>query len=256
MVDVDKSSLQVLPLGIGDAFTATEDFTSLLLLSPETTVMVDCPDPIHRILKTTPKKAGLDLAIADINHLLLTHLHGDHVNGLEGLLYYRKFVLNLAPLKIYLSAEVADVLWDKRLAGSMEQTITSNTSESLKLHQEDFFEMIIVRPAEPFTIADMKFTVRMTQHSVPTYGFVVECQSRKFGYSCDTSFEAKHLEFLSEADLIFHDAGGGIVHASHDELMQTTQEIRKKLHLIHLSDDFDRASSQIPCVEPARLYSV
>ena len=75
--------MRMLVLGVGDAFTRLHFGTSALLEGPEGFVLLDCPDLVHRALHEASAKAGWDVDVMSISDILLTHLHGDHCNGLE-----------------------------------------------------------------------------------------------------------------------------------------------------------------------------
>ena len=75
--------MRALILGVGDAFTRLHFGTSALLEGPGGFVLIDCPDLVHRALHEASARAGWEVDVAGIDDILLTHLHGDHCNGLE-----------------------------------------------------------------------------------------------------------------------------------------------------------------------------
>lgn len=76
----------VQPIGTGGAFDAYE--TCYLV---NETILIDCgPSSI--------KRTFADGRAAKIEHIFLTHIHQDHVGGVEALVYFRKYVTN-TPLK-------------------------------------------------------------------------------------------------------------------------------------------------------------
>jgi len=247
----------ILPLGTSDAFCMTDYHTSALLMTGNTIALVDCPEPIHKILYERTTQAGLKIGAADIQHILLTHLHGDHANGLESFLFMRKFVSNDIPKPIiHCLPEVADVLWENKLACSMARSVINKISMDITLTAEDYYDLHIIQPGEPFMIGDIGITARRTQHSVPTYGFCASHGGRTLGYSGDTIFDREHIEFLAPADLIFHDCNNSIIHTRYESLLELEPEILDKLHIFHMSDAFDREKSKIPPVQPGRLYKI
>ena len=50
--------MRVLVLGVGDAFTARSFGSSAVVEAPRGRVLVDCPDPIHRVLREAGETAG------------------------------------------------------------------------------------------------------------------------------------------------------------------------------------------------------
>ena len=96
--------MNVLILGIGDAFTRRSFGSSALIRAPGDPggfVLIDCPDPIHRVLLEATTIAGeaWKADASNIDDILLTHLHGDHCNGLESFGFYRR-VLRLRDPKM------------------------------------------------------------------------------------------------------------------------------------------------------------
>jgi ribonuclease BN (tRNA processing enzyme) len=265
MTVIAQRPLEVLPLGVGDAFSSTDYYTSMIVFGGRTLCQVDCPDPIHKVLAERASCFMQEpITARHIDHVLLTHIHGDHCGGLESLLFYRKFVLDAPPLTIHTIAEIAEVLWSEKLAISMARTYMPENGIDQTFTAEDYFRVRVVRPGTPFVIGDLRFEIRRTVHPVPTFGFVVRLDDappppapvRMFGYSCDTVFDRNHVAFLSKADLIFHECGHKGIHTGYDELLTLDPEVRKKIHILHLSDDFDRAHSGFPLVKPGELYRV
>jgi ribonuclease BN (tRNA processing enzyme) len=248
--------LQVLALGTGDAFASNDYHCALVLTGGATLCLVDCPDPIHRILDERSGALGQPLGGADINDIVLTHLHGDHCNGLESLLFYRRFVSNSPPLTIHTIPEVAQALWPQKLEVAMGHTFIPEIGLDQRFAPEEFFRLRVVEAGQPFDVGDLRFVARRTRHSVPTFGFRVSQGGRTFGYSCDTTFDPGHIAFLSEADLIFHDCSESVIHTRYADLLTVEAGVRERLHILHLADSFDRAASQLAVVEPGRLYTV
>ncbi len=75
--------MRALILGIGDAFTRRHFSTSALVEAPGGRVLIDCPDLIHRVLHEATTQAGWSVDASGVDDVILTHLHGDHCNGLE-----------------------------------------------------------------------------------------------------------------------------------------------------------------------------
>ena len=93
--------LRFVALGVGDAFSALYYSSSLLLIAgdgaSESRLLIDFPDPLRKVLREASLTCGLDLRIETIHTTLLTHLHGDHVNGLECFGFYKRFIEGKRP---------------------------------------------------------------------------------------------------------------------------------------------------------------
>lgn len=249
--------LQVLPLGIGDAFTKLDYFCALLVFGGRTVCLIDCPDPIHRILHERATCVQPAPSAENIDHIVLTHLHCDHSNGLESFFFYRKFVHpEDNPPSLYALPEVVEALWPHKLAVAMERSYIRDLDMDQTYRPEEFYRAQVVDNDAPVQIGDLRFEFRRTRHSVPTIGFRVSCGGRMFGYSCDTTFDPAHIEFLAQSDLIFHDCNESVIHTPYKNLLGLPPEIREKLHILHFSDSFNREASELALVQPGRLYTV
>jgi ribonuclease BN (tRNA processing enzyme) len=109
-------------LGVGDAFTERYHNACLCIEEPSSglRLQIDCPPAFPRVLADHRARSGSDLSAENLDHLLLTHLHGDHCGGTEAFLYLRRFVFQKKPT-LYGAREVLDELWPTRLRGGMEQ---------------------------------------------------------------------------------------------------------------------------------------
>ena len=59
-----------------------------------------------------------------------------------------------------------------------------------------------------------------------------------------------HIDWLSECDIIVHEANIGPVHTNIETLNSLPPEIRKKMRITHIIDDFDVTSTDmVPLTE-------
>lgn len=131
--------LRIHVTGVGDAFTERYHNASLCVEDVATgfRLQIDCPPAYPRVLCDYRQKSGHELRIENIDHLLLTHLHGDHCGGTEAYLYLRRFVVGRKPT-LYGATPVLDGLWPERLAGGMSQLMLSvRTWDAAALTERD-----------------------------------------------------------------------------------------------------------------------
>ena len=125
--------MELVVLGTGDAFSATRFGSSAVVLGPEGHVLIDAPDAIMRALALASLRSGVEVSPSTIDDILLTHLHGDHVNGLEafGFLRWLEWRRTGRPLpRLHTTTHAAERLW-ARLAPAMDQGGTANLSDSV-----------------------------------------------------------------------------------------------------------------------------
>ena len=112
--------LRLLPLGIGNAFSAVSYSTCLALEADGCWLLIDCPHPIRKMMREAAAAAAVDLDAAAVHAVVLTHLHADHVSGLEGLAFYSRFLLD-RKLRLVAHPSVSEHLWSGHLAAGMQR---------------------------------------------------------------------------------------------------------------------------------------
>ena len=238
--------MRVLILGTGDAFTQYGFGTSAIIQGPEGYVLIDCPDLIHRAIRSACDASGWRVSASDIHHIILTHLHGDHSNGLESFGFDR-FVDRLkdadTPLPtLHTHPAAAERVWEK-LAPAMDAPLHQDGKPATLA---DFYNLHIIEPEEPATVAGLNIRCRYSIHPVPTIGLKISDGNKTLGWSGDTVFDADHIQWLSDADLIVHEANLGPAHTHIELLNQLPDDVRKKMRVTHIIDDYNPAASDIP----------
>lgn len=150
--------MQLQFLGTGAGMPSKERNTSALavkLLEERGSIwLFDCGEATqHQILYTTIKPRKIE-------KIFITHLHGDHIFGLPGLLGSRSFLGGQEPLTIYGPAGLKE--W-------IEMTFAlTNTHLTYPIVYEELKEGVIFE--------DEQFTVKahLLQHVIPCYGFRIE----------------------------------------------------------------------------------
>jgi len=249
------SGLRLLCLGIGDAFSARHYSTCFALEAEGRWLLVDCPHPIRKIMCEGALTAGVALEVGQLDAVLLTHLHGDHVSGLEVLGYYFRYVLNRR-LTVYTHADVARLLWSGVLTGSMAWVIEAAGAAPTPRRFEDFFDLRLLEEHQPVGVGPFRITCRRTIHSVPSIALKIGADGRTLGYSADTQFDPKLLAWLADADVIIHEANSGFMHTSVADLMTADPAILAKLRIIHCSDQYDAAQSPLPMMRQGTLIAI
>ena len=244
-------------LGVGDTFTE-KHFTHALLLEAEGfRLAIDCPDSYRRVLRSARDKSApvhhgaLDLfAIDDV---LVTHVHGDHMNGLEGVGYFKHFAQK-KPLNLHTIAPVKDALWEQRLVASMG-TLWDGQEFRHKSFDE-YFAWNEVGLEQATTIGPFTIRARTTKHHVPTSALIVEHAGRSIGISSDTAFDRDLIEFLSSADLIVHETNYGPAHTAYADLLTLDELTKAKMRLIHYPDELDIDKTEIAALREGQVIEL
>lgn len=243
-------TLQIVPLGVGGAFSQKYYSTSMLLSSESGTILVDCPHPIRKMLKEGTASHPVD--IGDIDAVLISHLHADHVSGLEGLLFYSRFHLGRRATAAA-HEKVLQRLWPHCLAAGMDALGLDADAQPLCL--DDYANIAALGEERPVEVGAFKVACRQTRHHVPTFAFKIFCKEGSVGFSADTAYDPSLIEWLLECDIIVHETNEGI-HTPYEKLAALDESLRKKMRLIHYPDNFDLESSSIEPLVQGRAVTV
>jgi ribonuclease BN (tRNA processing enzyme) len=265
-------------VGVGDAFTSRYYNACLLLEAEGTRLLIDAPPALARALGDLSRATGAEVRLDDIDHVIITHLHGDHVGGLEQLLFYRRFVTG-RKVTLHAIPEVLAGLWDTRLRGGMEQLMSAGTAGAVegaapptrpsggatpesastswitrKLTLDDYADVVPLEPGGG-QVGPFRVTWRPTIHHIPTSALKVACAGATMGYSADTAFDPDLIAWLAEGDLFFHETNLG-VHTPLASLVGLPASLRERMRLIHYPDFHDVDSSPIPCAREGERHDL
>lgn len=241
--------MQLVALGVGDAFTAKYHSTCAAVRAGGATLLVDCPHPIRRVLADAD--CGLD--VGDLDGVVVTHLHADHVSGLEGLLFYAHFVLQ-RKLPVLAHPEVLADLWEGHLRAGMHQLLQlDGTVRPLTL--TDVAEVVPLSDRGDTQHGPFTLRCRRTEHHIPTFALQILAEGRSLGWSADTAFDPALIAWLSECDRFVHETNLG-VHTPYEALAALPEDLRAQMWLNHYPDDFDLEASLIEPLRQGRTYEV
>lgn len=254
----ENVALSILALGVGSAFGAfgTKD-GQIQLIDPDTgglnadwqsnflvstrdkdgatdNVLVDAGGYLPLMLQDAGVK------ITDIRHVYVSHLHADHVCGLEALFITRYFAEKYGRIprpSLFINEALAAPLWTRSLRGGLE------TLENVRADLTTYVNLRKIRRNGRFHLGDIDFRLIQTVHIVAdasiqhSYGLMIYVGSRKVYLTTDTQFAPNQImRFWQEADVILQDCESGPksgVHAHYDELKSLPPEIRAKMWLYH-----------------------
>lgn len=252
------SEVHLIPLGVGDAFTANNYTTCLALGVDDAWLLIECPHPIRKMLREATNAADLPFDLDRIEAVALSHLHADHCSGLEDFAYYTYFALGRRA-RVAMHPEVSSKLWDGLLAAGMAEVQMEPDGPILQKQLDDYFELISLNASKPITVGPFSIECRRTIHPIPTTAFRIRAGGRTLAFSADTAFDPTLIDWLAPADLIVHEAttlDHSAVHTPYEALVALPAAIRDKIRLIHYPDDFDLAASAIEPLSQGRIYTV
>ncbi|HNS72033.1 MAG TPA: ribonuclease Z [bacterium] len=154
-------SIRLFFLGTGAAVpTLRRALPTLAIAFPAETVLCDCSEGTQQRLMA----AGL--SPARIRHILISHLHGDHIFGLPGLLTTQHLLDRREPMHIWGPAGLRQFL------ENIAAVTGHRTRFEQHIHEWDEEQVGEIR-LERFSFSAMRL-----QHSKPCYGFRICANSR------------------------------------------------------------------------------
>ncbi len=233
-------SITIYPLGVGDAFTEKFWYSNMILNVDGRELFIDCPAYIPKMLSDNNKNGEKKVTLDRYKELIITHMHADHVGGVEELAYWQYFKTD-NPIKLYAPKWLLQDLWT-HLRTAMEESARGDGGLA---SMDWFFEAIPLQEKHDFG----GFTVEthVTKHFPRTVAYMFDFGNFKFGYSSDTGFDRNLIEWLDRADVILHECrfgptnvlGGDLntLHSSIADMLTLPESFQRKTHLYHYADD-------------------
>lgn len=218
--------MKITMIGTGNAFAKAYYNNNALVETDQMKLLVDCGITLPHALY----QAGR--SFDELDGVLISHIHADHIGGLEELAFQMMFKYQKKPV-LYIAESLVEPLWSKSLQGGLTQG-ELNTLDC-------FFEVVALQPDTDIVLAnDLKIKLIKTDH-VPgkdSFSFIM---NDHFFYSADMVFNPELLMELHEAGVhtFYHDCqleNPGIVHTTLDQLLTLPVELQRKIKLMHYGD--------------------
>lgn len=221
--------------GTGSAFTVGDgNYQSNMVLedSQGNKLLIDCGTDARIAL------SEIGIKHSDIDAIYISHLHADHVGGLEWIAFTRKHGhdTNKKP-SLYIHEKLAEPLWNHTLSGGL----SSSNDSSISI--ESYFDLKAIK-GSAFTWKGHKFNIFPAPHTttgcyqMSSYGLNFIDEGKNILITTDIRFEPVIMkELYAGADLIFQDCEisekPSGVHAHYEQLRTLSKEIKGKMWLYH-----------------------
>lgn len=235
---MSQRKLSITMIGTGSAFNKKHYNNSAVVKIHEGTadqffLLLDCGPTTYIALE------DCGIPIKQIDGIFITHLHHDHVGGLEELALRMRYE-HKRKMKLYLPSDLVYPLWYQTLRGGLE--VTSEGINELR----DYFD---VYPIERyFNIEGIWFEIKSTLHvpGMPNFSLFI---ADKVFYSGDIAFD-RHLieEVASRCELILHDCQlntSTLIHASINQLLTLPADTQGKMKLMHYGENVDEYKGRV-----------
>ncbi|NLM01649.1 MAG: MBL fold metallo-hydrolase [Treponema sp.] len=245
----NDGDLSFFTVGVGSAFSKAHFQNNILVIKGKDHILIDCgtlcPYAFHNYKSNITK----------VKNFLITHSHADHIGGLEEVALMGRYVSKMKP-NMVITNNYKRILWQQSLRGGNSYGEMSSTGNYLTF--DDYFKQIIPkqicrkpRPLYEVNCGNINLKIFRTKHipeqgeswrkSFYSLGVLVD---ERILFPSDTRFDKEMLYWMLEKfpkiEYIFHDCQffTGGVHASYDELKTLPEDIRKKIILCHISDNY------------------
>jgi ribonuclease BN (tRNA processing enzyme) len=226
-------------LGTGSAFALKNFQSNMLLEDSGKRLLIDCGGDIRFAL------AKVGLKARDIDALYVSHLHADHIGGIEWLGFSRYFGKATKP-DLYINERLASPLWEHCLRGGMA------SHQGVVLTLDHFFTRVHrIEHNGGFHWGQTECQLVQTVHYmdgyeiVPSYGLIMKVKDKPAGgeifLTTDTQFTPDlTADFYKRASVILQDCETtpykSGVHAHYTELLTLPPDVRARMWLYHYQD--------------------
>lgn len=259
-------SLKLLSLGVGDRHTVRHNFSQLVLNMDGRHIFIECPAYVRKTLEHNNAVSDYHVQFEDLQEVFVSHVHADNIAGLEELSWYQAFG-PAKRVKLYGPAWLLEDVWSlmkpamnasTRFNPMLNPWLGGITGEAdLDSPNPPYWPY----PAGPAQF-DWYFDYTMTRgdETVEDFeGFTVECMSTrhlpralafkfdfgnfKLGYSADTGYFPKLIEWLDSCDLVLHEVTFSKaeeernLHTSIEDLLNLPGSFQEKTLLFHYPDN-------------------
>lgn len=218
--------MEITMLGTGNAFSTQYFNNNALVQLNSFRLLIDCGITLPYALH----KHGY--SFNQLDGVLITHIHADHVGGLETYALQMMYQYKCKP-NLYIADSLIEPLWEYSLKGSLSQGELT--------HLSDFFRIVPLHPNETYELTSGLTVKLIRTNHIPNKDSFSILFNNHFFYSADMTFDSDLLLQLVEqgVDIIYHDCqleSPGVVHTSLEELLSLPANIQQKIKLMHYGD--------------------
>lgn len=222
-----------------------QENTYLAVTTSERVLLVDASgNPLARL-----RDAGIEPT--QIEDVILTHFHPDHVSGVPVLLMGMWLLGRRAPVRLHGLAHTLDRV--EKMMELYEWWRWPNFF-TVEYHRVDKVEDVVL-----LDFPDLRITAAPVRHLLPTLGLRLEFlpQGKVVTYSCDTEPDAAVVRLARGADVLIHEAAGASLgHSSAEQAGAIASEAGvQALYLVHYRPRSVGGNPEALAVEAASQFN-
>lgn len=236
--------MKISPLGVGGAFTKAFYHNNYIMHLDEKLLLIDC----GTTLRFSLNEAGYEYR--DIDYVYISHLHFDHVGGLEELVLQRHWNFENGKL----NPKRTRIILHEKLLSSLISLLSHGLHNDGKT-VTDYCDFITLKDGEWWNIGQFSITIFDTSNchvdDMISSGFKIRWNNQNIVYTSDIKKlqEGNILNYVDDDTIaIFQDISfiQNDVHATFDEVLNYyPQQFHNKIYCMHYNDNIDQFESKI-----------
>ncbi len=232
-------SLTLYALGVGDFKPSRHPghwYPNFMLNMDGREIFVDVPPYTRKMLADFSQRGDQPVEFGQYKEVLITHMHGDHVMGLEELAWEKRYSSE-GRIKLYGPGWLLADAW-RYLEPSFGISYRGGVGEEgqgsywpppggiEKAKLDWYFEPVETEGERGVTnLGGCKVSSMLTRHIPRTLAFKFDFGNFKLGFSADTGYYPALIRWLDECDLVIHEALFGSFAPGGDAFFGTEENV-------------------------------
>jgi ribonuclease BN (tRNA processing enzyme) len=228
--------LELLFLGTGNAFAMGGRRQSCYLIQTENTkILLDAGPCLLQAIREN------NIEPKEIDYIILSHLHPDHIGGLPYFLLDDKWITKREkPVIIYAPKSGRDAIFN---------IVSLFYSKEECEHFNNVFEFRSFEIGDQIELDEFKIEGLEAIHSAEPKMMIIDIKGYTIGYSGDTAFHKQSYDKLLNCDIMIHEVSSWNLnipnHVNFQELLENTPSNANPIYVSHIDNSVLSNKNQI-----------